>query len=91
MKELLAHASNLILAPDEATPPKVKARLELVFICSEPVWGFGVEGLSNRREVSDFRLLVGHKALRDTAKSLLKLADEAESLESAMNEKLTED
>lgn len=85
MKELLGHASNLILAPDLEAPPKVKARVELVLICSEPVFGYGLEGLTRDREVSTMRVLAGHKALRDTAKKLLQLADEAETTEKAMN------
>ena len=86
MKELLGHASNLILAPDLDAPPKVKARIELVVICSEPTFGYGVEGLTRSREVSSVRVLCGHKALRDTAKALLVLADEAETLEKTMND-----
>lgn len=86
MKELLGHASNLILAPDLDAPPKVKARVELVVICSEPTFGYGVEGLTRNREVSSVRVLCGHKALRDTAKQLLVLADEAEALEKTMND-----
>lgn len=86
MKELLGHASNLLLAPDLDTPPKVKARIELVLICSEPVFGYGVEGLKRDREVSTMRLLTGHAALRDTAKKLIELADEAEALEKTMND-----
>lgn len=85
MKELLGHASNLLLAPDLDDPPKVKGRIELVLICSEPVFEYGVEGLTRRREVSTMRLLAGHKALRETAQKLIELADEAESLEVAMN------
>lgn len=85
MKELLGHASNLILAPDLETPRKVKARVELVLICSEPVFGYGLEGITRDREVSTMRLLAGHKALRETAKQLMKLADEAETTEKAMN------
>lgn len=87
MKELLGHASNLILAPDLDAPPKVKARVELVMICSEPVFGYdGLEGLTRDREVSSFRVLAGHKALRETAQRLIELADEAESLEKTMND-----
>jgi hypothetical protein len=86
MKELLGAASNLILAPDLDAPPKVKALVELVMICSEPVFGYGVEGLTRDREVSSFRVLAGHKALRETAQRLIELADEAESLERTMND-----
>ena len=86
MKELLGHASNLILAPDMDAPPKVKARIELVMICSEPVFGYGLEGLTRDREISSFRVLSGHKALRDTAQRLIELADEAEELEKTMND-----
>jgi hypothetical protein len=85
MKELLGHASNLILAPDLDAPPKVKAQIELVMICSEPRFGYGLEGLTRGREVSSMRLLAGHKALRETAQRLIERADEAESLEKAMN------
>ena len=86
MKELLGHASNLILAPDLDAPPRVKARVELVMICSEPVFGYGIEGLTRSREVSSFRLMAGPKALRETAQKLIELADEAESLEKTMND-----
>jgi len=86
VKELLGHASNLILAPDLDAPPKVKARIELVLICSEPRFGYGVEGLTRDREVSCMRLLAGHKALRETAMRLIELADEAETLEKTMND-----
>jgi len=86
MKELLGHASNLILAPDLDAPPKVKARIELVMICTEPVWGYGVEGMTRSREVSSFRVLAGHKALRETAQKLMEIADEAEALEKTMND-----
>lgn len=85
MKELLGHASNLILAPDLDAPPKVKARIELVLICSEPVYGYGLEGLTRDREVSTMRVLAVHKALRETARRLIELADEAEALEKSMN------
>ena len=86
MKELLGHASNLILAPDLDAPPKVKARIELIVICSEATYSYGLEGLTRGRAVTDMRMLCGHKALRDTAKQLIALADEAESLEKAMND-----
>ena len=86
MKELLGHASNLILAPDLDAPPKVKARVELIVICSEPTYGYGLEGLTRGRTVSDMRVLCGHKALRETAQKMIELADEAEALEKAMND-----
>ena len=86
MKELLGHASNLILTPDLDAPPRVKARVELIVICSEPTYSYGVEGLKRDRNLTDMRVLCGHTALRDTAKALLLLADEAESLEKAMND-----
>lgn len=86
MKELLGHGSNLILAPDLEAPPRVKARVELVIICSEPVFGYGLDGLTRDREVSTMRLLAGHKALRELAQKLTELADEAEALETTMNE-----
>ena len=86
MKELLGHASNLILAPDLEAPPKVKARVELIVICSEPVFGYGLEGMTRSREVSSFRVLAGHKALREMAKRLIELADEAAALEKTMND-----
>ena len=88
MKELLGHASNLILAPDMDAPPKVKARIELILICTEPTYDYGVDGLKSSRTVTDMRVLCGHKALRETAQRLIELADEAESLETAMNEKI---
>lgn len=86
MKELLGHASNLVLVPDPDAPPQVKARVELVLICSEPVFGFGLEGLTRDREVSTMRLLASHKALRETAQRFVELADEAEALEKLMND-----
>jgi len=86
MKELLGHASNLILAPDLDTPPRVKARVELIVICSEPTYGYGLEGLTRGRTVTDMRVLCGHKELRQMARKLIELADEAESLEKAMND-----
>lgn len=86
MKELLGHASNLLLAPDLENAPKVLARVELILICSEPRYGYGVEGLTRTREVSDVRVLCGHDALRKTARKLLELADEAEALEKSMND-----
>ena len=85
MKELLGHASNLVLAPDTKNAPKVKAVLELAVICSEPVYSYGLDGLQSSREVSTTRMTVGHKALRETAQQLIALADEAEALEAAMN------
>ena len=88
MKELLGHASNLILAPDLDAPPKVKARIELILICTEPTYDYDVEGLKRSRTVTDMRVLCGHKALRETAQKMIELADEAESLETAMNEKI---
>ena len=86
MKELLGYASNLILAPDLEAPPKVKARVELIVICSESTYGYGLEGLTRGRTVTDMRVLCGHKALRETAQKLIELADEAESLEKTMND-----
>ena len=86
MKELLGHASNFILAPDVDAPPRVTARIELVLIWSEPAFGYGVEGLTRSRDVSSVRVLCGHKALRDTAKALIVLANEAEALEKTMND-----
>lgn len=86
MKELLGHGSNLILAPDLEAPPRVKARVELVIICSEPVFGYGLDGLTRYREVSTMRLLARHEALRELAQKLTELADEAEALETTMNE-----
>jgi len=85
MKELLGHASNLILAPDLDAPPKVTARIELIVICSEATYGYGLEGLTRGRSVADMRVLCGHKALREMAQKLLALADEAKSLEDVMN------
>jgi hypothetical protein len=86
MKELLGQASNLILAPDLDAPPKVKARIELILICSEPTYGYGLEGLTRGRTVTDMRLLCGQKALRETAQKMIELADEAEALEKVMND-----
>ena len=85
MKELFGHASNLVLAPDLDNPPKVRARIELIVICSEPAYSFDVDGLKRGRTISDMRVLCGHAALRETAKKLIELADEAESLETSMN------
>lgn len=86
MKELLAHASNLLLVPDLDAPPKVQARIELVLICSEPVFSYGLEGLKRDREVSTLRVLAGPQALRDLAQRLGKLADEGEELENTLND-----
>jgi hypothetical protein len=86
MKELVGHASNLILAPDTSNPPKVKARIELIVICSEPAYGYGLDGLTSSRNVTDVRVLCGHADLRKTAQKLIELADEAASLEKAMND-----
>lgn len=88
MKELLAQASNLLLAPDLSSPPKVLARVELILICSEPVYNYGAGGLSSTREVSDMRVLCGHAALRDMAEKLIELANEAKALEVVMNSAL---
>jgi hypothetical protein len=86
MKELLGHASNLILVPVLHAPPQVKARIELIVICSEPTYTYGLDGFKNERTVSEFRVLCGHKDLREMAKQLIALADEAEDLEKTMNE-----
>lgn len=88
MKELLAQASNLLLAPDLSSPPKVLARVELILICSEPVYNYGAGGFSSTREVSDMRVLCGHAALRDMAEKLIELANEAKALEIGMNSAL---
>ncbi len=86
MKELLGHSSNLILAPDLTKPTRLRASVELIVICSEPTYSYGLEGLTRSRTVTEMRVLCGHKALRDTARQLIELADEAESLEKAMND-----
>lgn len=86
MRELLGHASNLILAPVHHAPPKVTARIELIVICSEPAYSYGLGGLKSERTVTEFRVLCGHKELRETAKQLAALADDAEDLEKTMNE-----
>jgi hypothetical protein len=91
VKELVGHASNLVLAPDLDAAPRIKARVELIVICSEPRYGYGLEGLTRTRDVSEFRVLCGHEVLRKTAAKLLELADEAEELESRTNARLVDD
>lgn len=86
MRELLGHASNLILAPVLHAPPKVTARIELIVICSEPAYAYGLDGLKTERTVTEFRVLCGHKDLRNTAKQLIALADDAEDLEKTIND-----
>jgi len=85
MKGLLAHASNLFLIPELKEPPKVRAQIELILICSEASYSYGLEGLARGRDVSDLRVMCGHKELREMATQLLSLAAEAESLEKVMN------
>ena len=85
MKELIGHASNLMLEPDLQAPPKVRGCVELIVICSEAKYGYGLEGITRSREVSSFRVQAGHKALREMAQRLIYLADEAEALEKTMN------
>lgn len=85
MKELVAHASNLLLVPKLDAAPQVKAQIELILICSEPTYSYDLDGLARGRSVSDMRVLCGHRALREMAKKLIDLADEAESLEDSMN------
>ena len=88
MKELLAHASNFLFAPDYDADQKtrLKARVELILVCSEPEYSVGVEGLTRRREVSSTRVMCSHQALRDMGKQLIALAEEAEALEKAQND-----
>jgi hypothetical protein len=86
MKELIGHASNLILAPDLDAPPRVKARVELIVICRETAYNYGPDGLAWGQTATDVRVLCGHKALRETAQKMLKLADDAEALERSVND-----
>ena len=88
MKELLAHASNFLFAPDydALQKTKIKARVELILVCSEPEYSVGVEGLTRRREVSSTRVMCSHQALRDMGKQLIAIAEEADALEKAQND-----
>lgn len=85
MKELIGHASNLLLCPRLNSPPEVSAQVELVLICSEPAYSYGLEGISRSRVVSDLRVHICHAQMRELGLKLIELADETEKLELAMN------
>jgi hypothetical protein len=85
MKEMIGHASNLILCPRLDSPPEVSAQIELVLICSEPTYSYGLEGITRNRVVSDLRLQAGHTQLRELGRKLIELAEETEKLELLIN------
>jgi hypothetical protein len=85
MKEMIGHASNLILCPRLDSPPEVSAQIELVLICSEPSYSYGLDGITRNRVVSDLRVQVSHTQLRELGRKLIELAVETEKLELMIN------
>jgi hypothetical protein len=78
-KELVGHAANIYIL--EGNDSKPIAMTELVVITSEPLYkSDGASGFARVRELSQFRVSVQAKQLRDLANSLGELANAADEL-----------
>jgi hypothetical protein len=84
MKELIGHASNLYVVPQRGTD-KLLPMVELILMVSEPTYEADLSGFVQRRSITDVRLSVSPKALRETAAKMIELADEADEIGSLVN------
>lgn len=75
MKEYAGYAANCFLVPaDQELIPRV----ELVLLVAEPSYEAEPGGIGRRRGLSELRLSIGPKGLRELAKELVSLADDAD-------------
>ena len=79
MNELIGHSANVMLA--ETAKGKLIATVELVLLVSEPKYQSDPTGFVKTRSITDIRFATGAKGLRELAKELGDLADDAEELE----------
>lgn len=78
MKELLATSSNITLVEVDG---RLRARVELILLVSEPRYAVGESGLTKTRVADDVRTLAAPEHLRALSAELLQMALEAEVLE----------
>lgn len=76
MKEIATISGNVCFLPSDNG--KVIPMDEVILIYSEPVYGADLSGVTKERGVGSFRFSGTAKALRQLAKGLEELADEAE-------------
>lgn len=79
MNELIGHTANVMLA--ETNKGRLTATVELVFLVSEPKYQADMTGFVKTRSTTDVRFATSAQGLRNMAKELGELADEAEELE----------
>jgi hypothetical protein len=65
----------------ETNKGRLTATVELVFLVIEPKYQTDLTGFVKTRSITDIRLATNAKGLRNIAKGLGELADEAEELE----------
>ncbi|PWC54359.1 hypothetical protein TSA6c_00380 [Azospirillum sp. TSA6c] len=86
MKEHIGTAMNALYASTE--DGGVRAMAEIILLYSEPAYQAGVGGIERTRKIGDVRISMTVKGMRETAETLLKWADAAETDEDRINEAL---
>lgn len=76
MREIATVSGNVCFLP--TGDGEVKPTVEVILIYSEPIYVADLSGVTKARGVDSFRFVGTAKALRQLAKSLNNLADEAE-------------
>ena len=80
MKELAGMAMNSLLSDSHRDPTKLEAKIEVIFVTSEPQYRVDQAGqMVRQRETESTRIVADTKAWRKVAADLLKWADEEDA------------